>query len=161
MDTNITEPADQSELEKTWDPDEKIYSANAIRLAAFLGGPMAGAYMLSENYKTFGEYKKGRTTIWVSLILLIVLFVILLLIPESENTKSINRLAGPFTFLILASLAVRYLQKDKIDEYASKDGKFYKGGRSLLIVLVSAAFSVIMGVILVFLLSWTGMMDLG
>ncbi len=59
-------------------PTQKLYTAQAIAIAAFLGGPLAGAYLMSLNYMLLGDEEAGQQTIkWglAGFALLILLFV--------------------------------------------------------------------------------------
>lgn len=93
---------------------KKLYSTNGIRLAAFLGGPLAFGYLMYRNYKSFGLDREAKNTLWISIGAAIILFGILLSLPEDIS----GRIPNIFFPLILSSigdeLAKKY-QKSKID----------------------------------------------
>lgn len=120
----------------------KIYSKNQIDIATFLGGPLIAGYLLSQNFKIFGDKDASKKTIIISLISTVVFILIPLLLPESITSK-IPNISIAIIPIIVADSIIRKYQSKKIEEYfkkgykqASSLGVFGKSIISLLITLI-------------------------
>ncbi len=60
----------------------KIFSPRQVVLGAFLGGPLAGAYLLSSNFRSQGRTKWARDTWMYSLILVAMIISVEVYVPS-------------------------------------------------------------------------------
>jgi len=125
---------------------QKIYKSNAIRVATFLGGPLAGGYFIAENFKAFNEPEKAKKTWIYTILTTIVIFAIAFAIPG--NSRS-----GEYFIPLLYSWAAYYLvqhyQGAEIAAHVNAGGQFYNWGRVVVVTLIGfvtvlAAFFVLM-----------------
>lgn len=127
----------------------KIYSKNQIAIATFIGGPLIAGYLISQNFKIFGDKDASRKTIIISLISTVILIGAFILLPESITSKIPNTSIAIIP-IFFAYLIVRTYQSKKIEEYL-KNG--YSKASSMG-VLGKSILSFIVTVILGFLLSY-------
>ncbi|OGE64935.1 hypothetical protein A3I48_04160 [Candidatus Daviesbacteria bacterium RIFCSPLOWO2_02_FULL_36_7] len=121
----------------------KIYSKNQIDIAAFIGGPLIASYLISQNFKIFGDKEASKKTILIGLISTVIFFGVLVLLPESITSK-IPNISTAIIPIIIADLIVRQYQSKKIEDYhtkgypkASSLGVLGKSVISLIITLIS------------------------
>lgn len=122
---------------------EKIYSKNQIDIATFIGGPLIAGYLISSNFKIFGDKEASKKTLIISLISTVIFFGVLVLLPESITSK-IPNISTAIVPILAADFVVRQYQSKKIEEYlkkgyskASSLGVFGKSVISLIITLIS------------------------
>lgn len=120
----------------------KIYSKNQINIATFIGGPLIAGYLISQNFKIFGDKDASKKTLVISLISTAIFIGLLILLPESITNK-IPSISTAIIPIIVASLIVKKYQSKKIEEYlkkgyvrASSLGVFGKSILSLFITLI-------------------------
>jgi hypothetical protein len=120
----------------------KIYSKNQIDIATFIGGPLIAGYLLSQNFKTFGEKEAAKKSTIFSILGLLLLISAFVLLPESITSKIPNIFVAVIP-IVIASLVVRIYQSKKIEEYlksgyktASSLGVFGESLLSLIITLI-------------------------
>lgn len=116
--------------------DVKIHKDKAIYIATYFGGPLAGGYMIAENFKSFGDKQKYRRIIILSIAFTIVLFTVLMLLPDSVN---VPRFVIPVFYTLIAYWIVIAYQQKKIDSHIGQEGKTYSGWRAVLISVISLA----------------------
>jgi hypothetical protein len=110
----------------------KIYSKNWIVAGALLGGPMAGAFFLSQNFKAFGEENKSRKTLIIGGLVMLGLLLIVTFVPEAGQ---FGRLAAIMP-VIMTNHFANFYQKNKIDEHEKAGGKMQEWWRVLGITLL-------------------------
>ncbi len=66
---------------------QKIFTNKAISIATFFGGPLAAGFLISENYKVFGNDNAARNSIFIGIISTIILFAVIFIIPENVIDK--------------------------------------------------------------------------
>lgn len=130
----------------------KLYSPTQAGLAALLGGPMAGIYVLQKNFEQLGDKARQRTTIQVggAAMLLLLLMIVLFLPPKS--------LGSGFSIgcAIAVSSLVRTLQMTK-EDIASSGVYDFQSNWSVLAVAILALPALIAVAIGAFvLLIWIG-----
>ena len=114
-------------------PEKTVYTTRTIVASTFFGGIPAGAYMIYQNFKSFGEHKKAVITIALSIVFLIAL-IGTSFIPELDNIPGIF-----FTILItiIISLLTGKYQGKLIKKHIEADGKIHSTGRAVLICIFS------------------------
>jgi len=63
-------------------PKYKIYSIKAFVIATFFGTPLAGGYLIANNYQRLGNKAYARRALIYSLLVVIASLIIGLLLPE-------------------------------------------------------------------------------
>ncbi len=114
-------------------PELPVYTTRMIVISSLFGGIPAGAYMIYQNFKIFGESKKAGATIVLSILVMIAL-IATAFIPALDNIPGIF-------FTIITTIAVSLLtskyQGELIKKHIEADGKIYSGGRAVLICFIS------------------------
>lgn len=125
--------------------DLMFYTQKAIWAATFIGGPIAGGYMVRQN---FVNLKKADTGSWVlaaTILFTILLFVGLYFTPEAVLDK-IPNIAIPFAYTLAIYIYAGHSQGKILEAHKANQNAFYSGWRvagvtllALLIMLVVAA----------------------
>jgi hypothetical protein len=121
----------------------RIYKDNSIAIATFLGGPLAGAYLIAENFKAFHDPTKAYTTWLYTIIISVVIFGILFLIPAAENVPN---LVFPALFALAAHYVVKHFQGDKLTTHINSGGPVHSGWRVLAVTLISLIVTLLIAV---------------
>jgi len=108
----------------------KVYTVTQIMVATFLGGPLGGGYMISENYKLFNQPTKATQAIIFSVLALIILFTIGYLIPDDSSFP-------PSILPLLYAIAIRQIaqaaQGGLIQTHTSASGATFTWGRAIAV----------------------------
>lgn len=118
--------------------NSKVYKTRTIVIATFLGGLLAGSYMLYRNFNAFNEASKAKATIFITLFLFILLI-------GSAFVPALNDIPG-----VLYSLAITFLiawaagkyQKENISLSISRGSGEYSTGNVVLICICSLVITV-------------------
>jgi len=131
--------------------DAKLFSSIAIGGATFLGGPLAAAYMIGENFKALQKPKEGQMALIVGIVTTIALFTALFLIPESA-LDSIPRQIIPLTITAAAWGFVEWKMGSILKAHKEHGNPFFSGWRaagigfiSLLIIILGIGAFVFFG----------------
>ncbi|MGC4058631.1 MAG: hypothetical protein QM743_11005 [Chitinophagaceae bacterium] len=103
-------------------------------VVTFLGGPLAGGYLIAENFRTFGEPQKARIT-WA----ITIIAALLLMIAFSCDSEQAQRMRGFIGFVcaFIAHYITQYLQGKQIDAHIESGGSAFGWGRVIAIGLIS------------------------
>ncbi len=100
-------------MENTLGTDEtsqyKLYTLGQIGVATYLGGPIAGCYLVSENFKHFDNTRLANKIQIIGIVSTFLLFAGILLVPE-RIMDSIPNMVIP---LIYTALIAGYAQKSQ------------------------------------------------
>lgn len=130
---------------------ERVWSVPQIAFASGLAGFLGGGLLVGKNYKTFGEPKKAKRSVWIGVIATVLLVLFVSFLPDSFVNR-LPRFTFAFVqFVVMHEYARRY-QKVRIDETLERGGKRYSYWRWLLIVVgfVILSFLLILGVVEIF-----------
>ena len=94
---------------------KKVYSAVGVRLGTFIGGPIAGGYLLSQNFKAIGRTDLARRAQVLGILTTLILTSILIALPE-EATSKIPNVLLPLLFMFLANRLFERYQKAAVDQ---------------------------------------------
>jgi hypothetical protein len=126
---------------------QKIFTNNAISIATFFGGPLAAGFLISKNYKVFGNEDAARNSIFTGIISTLLLFAGIFMIPENIFAKIPQSLIPAVYTLIIYGI-VEKLQGQKIKDFLSENGQkasnWLAAGYGFLGLLIIAGFLVIM-----------------
>lgn len=125
MEENILVPAPEYKLNKEW----------AIFLAAFLGGPLSGGFLMAENFRQLGESSKARITIVLS----VVGFLFLFFLPIVPGMEKVPPYAIAVASLIAIRSLVKFYQEKQIRAHIETGGRTYSILRAIVAGLLSLA----------------------
>lgn len=118
--------------------EQKIYKDGALKLAAFLGGPLAAGFLFSENFKTLGNPNKVRITWIVTIVSTVVIFGGLFLIPDDVK---IPNMVIPLIYTGIAMLLFKKYQEEDVLNHIASGGSVHSWrrvvGLSLLGLLIT------------------------
>lgn len=113
--------------------ENKLYEESSIQIATFLGGPIAGGYLIAENFKSLGQINKVRTTwIFASLLTFIVLGLPLLISVVDKIPVYVFHII----FTVISSYVLINYQSEFIREHIDNGGKVYSIWRAIFIALM-------------------------
>lgn len=99
-------------------PGTRLYSPGQIFLASFLGGPFAGAWLFSRNYRAFDKDRSAAQSLWIGLGFTVALAAVSFVLP-----KNFPNLVLPLAY----SFALRYYAKaifgKSFDEHVAGGGE--------------------------------------
>lgn len=114
-------------------PTGKVYSEKAISVGTFLGGPLVAGYLISENFRTFDDFKSIKKTWIITALSSIAIFSSIFLIPENLNIPNI---IFPFVYMGIAAYLAKRFQEEKINEHLNTGGEEYNWWRTIGISLI-------------------------
>jgi hypothetical protein len=109
----------------------KLYTRDAIRVATFLGGPLAAGFMIADNYRHLGEHKKVQTTWLIAVPVTIAIFVLAFILPDNFPP-----IALPLAYTMGVYFLVENLQGKKIKAHTAQGGQTWPMGRAVVIGLI-------------------------
>lgn len=128
----------------------KLFSSNSIKIATFLGGPLAFGYMMWKNCLSLGQDQKGKIILVVSIIFTILLFSSLFLLPETFIDK-IPRTIIPLIYTAIAYAIVEQAQGKILKKHKDNGNKFYSGWNVAGTTIISLVSILVIVLALVFI----------
>lgn len=121
----------------------KIFTEKAINIGTFLGGPIVGGYMLSENFKVLKEDDYSRRVLFATIIFFFVFFELLFMIPQPVAQK-IPDAFFPLIYGGIGYWIYKSFQKKRIDEFIKAGGLKQSGlkitGITLFGMIITLAY---------------------
>jgi hypothetical protein len=115
----------------------KIYTIGWIIFSTCIGGPLAGCYLISENFKNFGNKDLARKILIIGIISTILLFgSIAYLIVENIMVEFPNSLI-PVIYTTIIYVYLKIYQEKSIVKHIEKGGLKYSGWKSTGIGIMS------------------------
>lgn len=71
-------------------PNYKLYSKSQVGVATFLGSPIAGAILMSQNLKALNQYEEAKRYLLIGFISTATLFLLAFIIPDNFPNSSIS-----------------------------------------------------------------------
>lgn len=128
-------------------PVVRFYDMNQISWGTFLGGPMAGCWFLSTNWRLLGEGGTAFRTLVTGIVGTMAMLVAIQFLPDN-----IPHFIIPAAYTaVLASVAKAH-QKAKLDEFLAKGGKAYSSWRALFVSFLWLGITLVLFVALGLLL---------
>ena len=124
-----------------------IYTKGNIVGSAFVGGPLAPAYLMSQNFRMLRNDDAAKKSMLIGIIATVVVFGSLDVLPE-EVEETIPNMAIPFITMVVASYLVKSYQEKQIEEYLKKGGEAASTWKALLVAFGS--FFLVMLCLIVF-----------
>lgn len=116
--------------------DIKLYSAKAISVATFLGGPLVAGYLIGENFKAIDKPTEGRNSLVIGIVATIILFGGLFMIPENIIDKIPQQII-PLLYTGIIWGMVEWKQGDILKAHKENNNSFFSGWRAAGIGLIS------------------------
>ena len=127
---------------------QKVFTNKAIYIATFFGGPLAAGFLISKNYKVFGNSNAARNSIFAGLISTIVIYILVFAIPDSILEKMPQSLI-PFIYTGIIALLVEKFQGEDIKNFLKANGEKASGwtaaGYGAIGLLTTVVFILIVG----------------
>jgi hypothetical protein len=127
-------------------PWRQLYSITQIGVAAFLGGPMAGCWLISRNYRELDNHSAFATSVVTGLFGTIALLAVVIMLPEDFPTIPLH-----VACVVVISQIAKQLQGETLTAHQAAGGSFASWwaavGWSLLIgtlvTVAAVAFEVV------------------
>jgi len=109
-----------------------IYTKGKIVASAFVGGPLAPAYLMSQNFRMLRNDDAAKKSMLIGIIATVVVFGGLVVLPE-EVVETIPNSVIPLITMAVAGYAVKSYQEKQIEEYLKKGGEAASTWKALLV----------------------------
>jgi uncharacterized membrane protein len=107
----------------------KLYSSMSIRIATFIGSPIAAGFLIRRNFIALGDQDKGRNALIVAIAATILMFVGIYMIPEQIMDR-IPNLVIPIIYMLVVHYYVDITQGAALKLHTDRGGEFYSGWRA-------------------------------
>lgn len=126
-------------------PSRKLYSARAITIGSFFGGPLAATVLIGNNFRAFGDQRRQRLTYLLGLTLSVGLAWLLINLPEQALSRTPNVVFASLIASIVYLLTEK-LQGSVLREHFASNGQRASGwaafGWSVLSLVLYLAIAV-------------------
>lgn len=120
----------------------KLYTTGWVGFATYLGGPLAGAYLMSKNFENLNKKEFASNTLRAGIVATLLLFGILPFIPESTMDQIPNSII-PITYTsVIYGFMTKYQDKD-IKEHLKNNGIKQSGWKATGIAILSFVISMV------------------
>ena len=116
----------------------KLYNERTILIGTFVGGPLAGGYLLAQNFEALSEPAKAGKTWMVTIGVMLLLFGSAF-VPAAD---AIPGIVYNLLFCCTAHFAARKYQGSRIALHQTNGGQFYSTWRAVLAGLVFLALMI-------------------
>jgi len=131
--------------------EKKVYSERWIWFASLIGGPLAGCYLMSKNFNTFGKNDYAKKSFKIGIISTGLLFLALNFLP-SAIIDIIPSYLIPILYTIIISTYLKKYQGEELKNYINSGGKKYSGwkvtGISILSLIITIIYFLIITLII-------------
>lgn len=107
-------------VETTASP-RRLFTNAAISVSTAVGGPLAGAYLLSRNFRMLGQHVEARRALWGGTALTVAFFAVLFALPM-RVVDAIPQALFPAVWGGVAAAVVLRYQKEAIDAHLDAGG---------------------------------------
>lgn len=122
--------------------DIKFYSKQIIVIATFLGSPLAGTYMIRQNYLKLNKNKDGNIAFAIGIVFTLLIFVGLFSLPEATIDK-IPKSMIPLINALITFFVVEKTQGDILNKHKENKNQFYSKWKAVGISLVAMLILII------------------
>ena len=126
----------------------RLYTISWISGAAFVGGPLAAAYLLAHNFKALGQPEHARRVLYGALAVLVMVLGTLALLPPSLTDTRWMQLAISSLWTSAAWFLVEQYQSDAIRAHLGNDGAPGSWARAIAATLGGLAVTVALSVLI-------------
>ena len=129
--------------------DRKIYNENMVRVSTLLAGPFAAAYLMAENYKTFGQEKLARQTLIYGSVATVFIFGTLMVLPEKVLDK-VPHFLLPIVFSVISQFIMRRFQTPEVENYLTEGGQKHSNWKVARVSALVFALELLAVLVMVF-----------
>ena len=130
---------------------KKVYSEGWIWFASYIGGPLAGCYLMSKNFEALGKDEYAKKSFKIGVIVTGLFFLALVFIPQVVM-KLIPSYLIPLLYTLIISSYFKKYQSQEIKNYINSGGKKHSGWNVVGISIVSLIITFIYYLILVLII---------
>lgn len=123
-------------------PYYKVFTNKTISLATFFGGPISAGFLISKNFKAFGNEKASKASILIGTSFTLILSALIITLPESIIDK-IPQALIPFAYTAIIAAIVEKMQGEKIKEILDNNGEKASGWTAFIYGLLGLVLNVI------------------
>lgn len=109
--------------------DSKFYSQKTIAIATYIGGPLAAAILMRQNYINAGSPEMGQRALLIGIVSTILLFTGIFLIPESV-IENIPPVLIPAVYTGIIYVLVEQYFGEVLRKHQASNGEFYSGWKA-------------------------------
>ena len=106
--------------------DKKFYTTGWVVLAAYLGGPLAGVYLMSKNFESLERKDYARNILIIGTIISLALATFTFSMPQASDKLAFGFQYMIFNLLTFYALMTKY-QSKQIGEHLSNGGTKHSG----------------------------------
>lgn len=115
----------------------KLYTIGWIIFSTFLGGPLAGCYLMSVNFKNLGDKDLARKTLKIGIISTILLCGSPICLIVENPINQIPNYLIPTIYISIIYAYLKTYQEKSIKKHIEKGGLKYSGWKSTGIGIMS------------------------
>lgn len=141
-----------SEVETVEVTPKKVWSIGQIGALTFLGGPFAGTFLLSKNYRVFENPSAAKKILQLGALYTTLFFIIIALLPEALLEKLPNY-SLPVVYIVILLQYAKKHQKALITEHL-KVGKKHSCWKVFGLTFVFLPLTLIWGFGLTYIIFW-------
>ena len=131
--------------------DKKLYSERWIWFASYIGGPLAGCYLMSKNFELLGKIDYAKKSFKIGIFSMALFFLGLIFVPSSI-IDIIPSYSLPIIYTLIIASFVKKYQGNELKEHFNSGGKKYSGWKVTGISILSLIITLIYYLILVFVI---------
>jgi len=127
-------------------PRVGLHTQKSIVAATFLGGPLAGGYLISRNFRTLGNDDASEHSLVIAIIAAVIIFGNLpLLLPENFPLISIPIVSAAIVYFLVRSYQGQQI-KEHLEKGDQKASLWKAVGVGLIGLVLSLQFSILVAV---------------
>ncbi len=126
-------------------PISGLYSPVQTGVAAFIGGPLAGCWLLATNFAMLSKPAARTRTIIVGVVVTVLVFALSLYLPEDFPNLII-----PFVYTVVFHQVAKQLQGDEFSQFVEEGGQRFSHWRVVgisflaIVVFLAAGFGIVL-----------------
>ena len=129
--------------------DNYVYSLNMILICMYIGGPIAGCYLMYKNFLKINKPKAAKIILWMGILALPIYFLLLYVLLGVLNLSFLNKInipqySIPILYTSLTYWFVKIYQMPKVKDLVNKGYVYYSWLNVIGVILVSLFISALM-----------------
>lgn len=117
---------------QVYNTNYKLYTTRCVAIATFIGGPLAGFYLISVNFENLNKLDLAQKAFILGISISLLLFTALIILPE-QITNIIPKSILPIINSMLLGQYADAQQGSDIKNHLKSGGKKYSGWRAAAI----------------------------
>jgi hypothetical protein len=128
---------------------DKVFTNRAISVATFFGGPITAGFLISKNFKIFGNDNAARNSIFIGVLSTVVIYAVLFIIPEHINDKIPQSLI-PSVYTAIIALLVNRFQGENIKNFLENSGEKASNWLAAVYGLLGLGINIVFLIVMIF-----------